>query len=444
MAKIIVLIVILFLAVMGVLAYFNSGTVDLTVWKDVTHSVPVVALILASTAVGIFTMFIIYAIRDARRYYDIWQVQRQHKKEAKVQDSYSKGLEAYYASRYKEARELFTGVAASVPNHVNAMLRMGDIAYAEKDFAGAKDYYLRAIEVKPRSIEVLLSLVKTADVQQKWQDSLKHLNTILEIDDENIKILHKKRSILEQRKNWEELVELQGKILKIKLSPEDEASENARLTGYKYELGRSYVESGDTDKAIKSLKAIIKHDENFTAAYLALADVYKKDGNAKEADGLLLKGYEVTQSLVILAVLEDNYISEGEPGTIIDIYQKTLQKDPKNAKLRFLLAKLYYRLEMIDHVMDTIDAVDPVTLDFPDVHLLLGSVYERRSENEKALEEFKKALNADQPLVVPYCCSKCNFTSMNWSGCCPECYSWNSLILDIDEACDLRTRQSSS
>lgn len=444
MAKIIVLIVILFIAVMGVLAYFNSGTVDLTVWKDVTHSIPVVALILASSAVGIFTMFIIYAIRDARRYYDIWQVQRQHKKEAKVQESYSKGVEALFASRYKEAGELFAGVTESVPAHANAMLRRGDIAYAEKDFIRANEYYSKALEVKPRSIEVLLSLVKSAEAQQHWPESLKYLNTILEIDEDNRKVLYKKRSILEQKKNWEELVELQGKILKIKLSPEDEASENERLTGYKYELGRSYVESGDTDKAIKSLKAIIKHDENFTAAYLALADVYKKDGNAKEADGLLLKGYEVTQSLVILAVLEDNYISEGEPGTIIDIYQKTLQKDPKNAKLRFLLAKLYYRLEMIDHVMDTIDAVDPVTLDFPDVHLLLGSVYERRSENEKALEEFKKALNADQPLVVPYCCSKCNFTSMNWSGCCPECYSWNSLILDIDEACDLRTRQSSS
>ncbi len=444
MAKIIVLIVILFLAVMGVLAYFNSGTVELTVWKDVTHPIPVVALMLASTAVGIFTMFIIYAIRDARRYYDIWQVQRQHKKEAKVQDSYSKGLEAFYASRYKEAGELFAGVAESVPTHVNAMLRVGDIAYAEKDFSGAKDYYLRALEIKPRSIEVLLSLVRTADAKQKWQESLKYLNTILEIDEENKIILHKKRSILEQKKNWEELVELQGKIIKIKLSPEEEASENERLTGYKYELARSCVESGDTDKAIKSLKAIVKHDENFTSAYLALADAYKKDGNAKEAEGLLLKGLEVTQSLVILAVLEDHYISEGEPGTIIDIYQKTLQKDPKNAKLRFLLSKLYYRLEMIDHVLDTINAVDPVTLDFPDVHLLLGSVYERRAESEKALEEFRKALKADQPLVVPFCCSKCNYTSMNWSGCCPECYSWNSLILDIDEACDLRTRQSSS
>ena len=444
MAKIIVLIVILFLAVMGVLAYFNSGTVELTVWKDVKHSIPVVALILASTAVGIFTMFIIYAIRDARRYYDIWQVQRQHKKEAKVQDSYSKGVEAFYASRFKEAGELFTSVVESVPAHGNAMLRLGDIAFAEKDFSVAKDYYLKALDIKPRSIEALLSLVKSEEARQNWQGSLTYLNTILEIDDENRKILHKKRSILEQNKSWEELVELQGKILKIKLSPEDEASENKRLTGYKYELGRSYVESGDTDKAIKSLKAIIKHDENFTSAYLSLSDAYKKDGNAKEAEGLLLKGYEVTQSLVILAVLEDHYISEGEPGTIIDIYQKTLQKDPKNAKLRFLLAKLYYRLEMIDHVLDTIDAVDPVSLDFPDLHLLLASVYERRSENEKALGEYKKALHADKPLVVPYCCSNCNYTSTNWSGYCPECYSWNSLILDIDEACDLHTRQSSS
>ncbi len=444
MAKIIVLIVIIFLAVMGVLAYFNSGTVELTVWKDVTHPIPVVALILASTAVGILTMFVIYAIRDARRYYDVWQIQRQNKKEAKVQDSYSKGVEAFHAARLENSRELFTGVIESVPNHANALLRIGDIALKENDFAGAKDYYMRALEVKPRSIEVLLSLVNTADAQQKWQESLKHLNTILEIDDENKAVLQRKRSLLEQRKNWEELIELQGKVLKTKLVPEEEARENVRMTGYKCELGRSYIGSGDVDKAIKSLKAVIKHDDKFTSAYLAVSDAYKKDGNAKEAENILLKGYETTQSMVILAVLEDHYISEGEPGTIIEIYQQALQKNPKDAKLRFLLAKLYYRLEMIDHVMDTINAVDPVALDFKEVHMLLGSVYERRAENEKALEEYRKALKADQPMVVPYSCTSCSYTSMEWSGCCPECNSWNSFILDINETRDNSTRQISS
>jgi len=444
MAKFIVLVVMIFLAVMGVLAYFNSGTVELTVWKDVTHPIPVVALILVSTAIGIFTMFIIYAIRDARRYFDHWQVQRVQKKESKIHEMYSKGLEAFFASRYEEARELFNHVTESEPLHVNALLRLGDVAYVEKDFVSSKDFYFKSLEVKPRSIEVMLSLVKVAETQQKWQEALKYLDSILDIDDENEKILKMKRDIFERDKNWDELIEVQNKILKNKLAPEEEEEENKRLTGYKYELARNDIETGALEKAIKSLKAIMKSDESFTSVYLTLADAYMKDGNTKEAAGFLLKGYEVTQSQVILARLEDHYISQGEPGTIIDIYQKSVQKNPKDVKLRVFLAKLYYRLEMIDHVLETINAIDPAALDFPGLHLLLGGVYERRSETDKALEEYKKALKFDKPHLVPYCCSACNYTSMKWSGRCPECYSWNSFILDINEACEILKRQSSS
>ena len=80
MGKLTVFFIILFLVVVGMLAFFNKGAVDLTVWKDITYPVPVIALILISTASGILAMAIIVAIRDARRYIDSWQVQREQNK----------------------------------------------------------------------------------------------------------------------------------------------------------------------------------------------------------------------------------------------------------------------------------------------------------------------------------------------------------------------------
>ncbi len=438
------LVIIIFLAVLGVLAYFNQGTVDLTIWKDITHSIPVIALILGATGVSIIFMLIIYSIRDARRYFDHWQIQRQQKKELKIQETYAKGLEAFYASRHKEAAEHFRQVTESNPTHVNALLRLGDTSYIEGEHEEAKAFYLKAKEVKPRSIEVLLSLANVAESEHKWPEALKCLDSILEIDDENSRILVRKREIYETNRNWNELIEIQTKILKGKLSPEEEEAENKRLTGYKYELACQGIENGDSDKAIKSLKAIMKSDENFTSAYLALADAYMKGGNTSDAKNILLKGYETTESMVILARLEDFYIEQGEPGSIIDIYQKSLQKDPKNVKLRFFLAKLYYRLEMIDHVSETVNAIDPSVLYIPGMHALLGSVYERRSEKEKAIDEYKKALKMDKPIVVPYICSECDFEPTEWSGRCPECDNWNSFILDINEARETQKRQSSS
>jgi tetratricopeptide (TPR) repeat protein len=178
------------------------------------------------------------------------------------------------------------------------------------------------------------------------------------------------------------------------------------------------------------------------AAYLALADVYEKEGNEKERESILRKGFEETSAMVFLVRLEDFFINRGEPGKIIEIYQQAVQKNQKDLKLQFFMAKLYYRLEMIDFALETINAMDPATYDFPDMHALIGSVYERRSEYEKATEEFKKALNVDKPLLVPYCCSEsdCTYTSDDWSGRCPQCANWNSLVLDIHEICNLQKR----
>jgi len=440
MGKVSVVFIIIFLVLLSLLAFFNKGMVELTVWQDMIYTVPVIALILVSVAVGILSTAIIVLIRDTKRYLESWQVQRQQKKEAKVQESYSKGLDAYHASRFGEASEFFDRVLESESEHVNALLRQGDIALQDKDYAKSRNYYIRAKEVKPRGIEVLLSIADLYEIQEKWQDALKALDDILEIDSDNIKVLHKKRSIFESTGRLEEVIEVQHKILKCKLTPEDEKEENTKLNGYKYELGKHYIDTGDADKGVKALKALIKADKDFIAAYIALADGYLKDGKHKDAEAIFKKGYEETSSMVFLVWLEDFFIKQGEPGSIIDLYQKAIQKDRNDIRLQFFLAKLYYRLEMIDHAFDTINAMDTTSFDHPGLHILLGNIHERRSQFEEAKNEFKKALRAGRPLVVPFCCSHCSFSTRDWTGRCPECRSWNTFILDINEVCKIQKR----
>lgn len=444
MTKFTFLIVLIFLVVLSMLAGLNDGTVTLKIWKDISYDMPVIALVIISNAVGILTMFVIVAIRDTRRYIDSWQVQRQLKKELKIKDLYARALNAFFAARYEEAEEFFARVIEDDPSHMDALLRMGDIFSGRHDYVKAKDFYLRARDLNPRNIEALLSLEEVTDSQNKWQEALKYLDRILDIDDENIKVLLRKRDIYEKNGKWDEVIDVQQKLLKCKLSEEEEEKENKALLGYKYELGRHYHDAGNTDKAIKTLKSVLKSDKDFTAAYLALSVVYMKDGNTKEAENILMKGYEETDSLVILARLEDHYLAEGVPGTIIDLYQKAVQRNPNDPKHQFLMAKLYYRLEMIDHAFETINNIDTTAFDFPDLHALFGNIYERRAQYENAIDEFKMALDVEKPLVVPFCCSVCRCTDKNWSGRCPECKNWNTLILDINEACEIQKRQSSS
>lgn len=429
MAKLTVFLVIVFLIVLSLLAFFNKHSVDITVWQGVTYELPVVALILISAAVGTFSVFITVAIRDARRYLDHWKEQRQQRKALRIQNLYSKGMDAFFASRYDDAKEFFMRIIEEEPAHINAFLRLGDIFFNKGNFVKAREFYGKASEIRPRNIEVLFSLERLFETQEKWQEALRYLDNILEIDDKNPKAFYRKRDIFEKNGRWEELLDVQNKIIKSDIPAEEKEKEERRLNGYKYELGLYYLGQGDIDKAIRTLKSVVKTDKDFIAAYLALSDAYLKDGNSDEAEEILRRGFAETSSLVILVRLEDHLMAMGEPDRAIDIYQKAIRQKPQDVGLHFFLAKLYYRLEMVDYAFETATSIDTATFDSPDLHILLGSIYERRMQYEKATEEFKKALRVDRTLMMLFHCSHCGYTSQEWVGRCPDCKMWNTITL---------------
>jgi uncharacterized protein HemY len=431
MTKVAFFLLILFLAALGYLAILNQDNITIKLGEQYIYEIPQIALILLSCAIGAISMLGFVAVRDARRYFESLQIHRQQKKDLKQRETYSKGLDAFFASRYDEAEELLSRIIADDPANIDALLRSGDIAFNRGNFAKAKDFYLKAKEGRPHSVEALLSLVKVFESEKNWQGAVRYLDNILEIDEENPSALFRKRQIHEITKNWEALLDTQNKIIKGEKSEEKRQDEYKNLTGYKYELGRDYLEKDDFEMAIKTLKAIIKQDKDFIAAYLALAETYIRNNDSEDAEKLLIEGYEATSAVIFLVRLEDFFIAVGEPGRIIDIYQKAIQDRPGDQNLQFFLAKLYFRLEMIDYALETATGIDTVASDYSDIHILLGGIYERRSQHDKAAEEFRKALSFKRPLLVPYGCIECGHISKEWLGRCPECYNWNTLTLNL-------------
>jgi len=433
MAKVLVFLFIVFIAALGYLAILNNEPVTLKLSDQSAYEVPKVALILLSSAIGAFAILALVVVRDAKRYLGGWQNMRQQKKELRIQELYSKGLDAFFAGKYEDAVEFFDRIIEEDPANINTLLRRGDAAFNTGDLIKAKDFYIKAKEIRPQSVEVLLSLEKVFEAEHKWQEALRYLDNILEIDEENPRALYRKREIYEINKNWEALLNVQYKILKSDVMEKDKQIEHQKLFGYRYELGRHYLEKGDIEKAKKVLRTIIKANKDFMAAYLALAESYLRGNDIEEAENTLLKGYEVTNATVFLIRLEDLFIDIGEPGKIIDLYQKELRKNPKDPKLQFLLGKLYYRLEMIDYAFEVITGIDTTAADYPDLHILLGSIYKRRMEYDKAAEEFRKALIKPEKhlLISSFCCSNCSYNSKEWMGRCTHCKQWNTLALDL-------------
>lgn len=426
MGKFTLFIIVVFLIVLGYFATLNKDSITLSVSPRVTYEMPKVALILLASAAGAAVMLIVFFIRDTKRFMHNRQYYRKQKKETKVQELYSRAFNAILADNKEEAKSALEGILKEDPEHLDALLRLGDLSADNETYQTALDYYKRANEIQPQNIEVKFSLEKVMEKTGRMAEALLYMDEILEIDADNLAALYRKRSVLERKEEWDELIDLQKTIIKCEHNEKNRQREQANLLGYKYEQGRNSLENNNLENAGKDFKSLLKLDKNFVPAYLGLAEVMLREGENEDVISFLEKGFEQTESMIILARMEDLLISLGEPARLIRIYKGSISRDPQNYGLRFLLGKLYYRLEMLEDASEVLTMLDSAGVTYPELHQLMGNIYVRHQQWNKALEEYRKVIEINKAARLPYVCSSCGYLDMEWTGRCRKCRDWNT------------------
>ncbi|NWF76092.1 MAG: tetratricopeptide repeat protein [Nitrospirae bacterium] len=433
MSKLGVFIFILFLGAIALLAIFNQESTIVRIPFGKTYETPTIALLLLSGAVGAFAMLFVFIIRDTKRFIDTWQYQKKQKREEKVQELYSKALNYLFSyHKLQEAKKALQQVLSEDPEHVNALLQLGNIAASEEDYQTAREYYQKVRDLNPRNIEVLFALVRLLEKTDRLTEALRNIDEILEIDDGNLNALYKKREILEKLERWQELVYVQKIILKNEYSEKDKLLAREDLIGYKYEYGRNCLENGELEKAKKAFRIVLRLEKNFIPATLGLAEVLLRENEVEKAIEILETNYEQTSSLIVLLRLEDLLISVGEPSKLIRIYNNNISKNPQKMVTKFFLGRLFYRLEMIDDAFETLLSIDTGGIVYPELHQLLGNLYMKRNQIDKAVLEYKKALESHKcAFSISYGCNNCGYISSEWAGRCSNCKKWSTYQLNL-------------
>ena len=434
MRYIITVLVILTAVFVMLIVIFNQGTINVSLTPSRSIEISTDAFFLFSLLAGASIVFLLYLTRDIRRFLRGLRVQREQKKRAKIQELYTKGLNALFAKRGPEALAFFERVLSLDPNHVDTLLRMGIAHLREKNAQEAVRLHLKAWNLDRRNQEVMFSLAADHEELKRFDEAIKMYREILDKDHSNITALIRLRDLYHRLNQWDELNETQGRLLSNPLGTQELEVEHRRLIGYKYELGRSHLETGDLEKAKKVFRVVIKLDKDFVPAYLGLGEVLLEEGKPKEAAELWEKAYKLTSSVLLLHRLEDLYLKQGEPGRAIEIYKQAVTWRPQDMVLKFFLGKLYYRLEMVDDAFNTLTSIDLGDREYPDMHKLLGNIYLRRGSLGLAASEFKRALRFKKQVIVPYFCSNCSYSTVHWSGRCPNCGKWNTFGVDLEKS----------
>ena len=414
---------------------FNPEIISVNLLPSRSYDISKAAFFLYSIAFGAGVVFLVYFLRDLKRFLRSLRVQREQKKRSRIQELYTKGLNSLLAKRNPEATGFFQKVLAIDPNHVDTLLRMGISHLRDKNAQEAILLHQKAHSLAPGNQEVMFSLAADYEEVKRYDDALNAYKQILAKDSSNLTALIKMRDLYQRLNHWDELYEAQRRLLSNPLSASERDVEHRKLVGFKYEFGRSLLEAGDMERAKKLFRGVIKLDKDFIPAYLGLGEVYFEEGKVKEAAELWEKAYKMTSSILLLHRLEDLYLKQGEPGKAIELYTQALVWKPQDIQLKFFLGKLYYRLEMIDEAFDILTTVDWGDKEFPDVHKLLGNIYLRRGSLGLAASEFKKALGFRKQIVIPYVCSSCGLIIKEWSGRCPNCGKWNTFGVNLEKTC---------
>lgn len=127
-------------------------------------------------------------------------------------------------------------------------------------------------------------------------------------------------------------------------------------------MGECYLVQGDHEPAYECLETIINENPDVVEVYYQVADIY----------------YHTEQWVRLLG-----------------LYEKLLEKYPKECRALYDLGMLYLSRDKYDQAMDYFQRLQKEDTEYPLLHYGLGRVHYGFKEYEKALEEFKQQIQLE-------------------------------------------------
>lgn len=407
----------------------NPGDITIFLTNDMSYTLPAAIMLVCVLLIGLligngvhFLSAFLYSFRN-------WKGGRRLKKAEEVGSIYRSGVGRLLSGDLKKARTLLNKALDRDPQRIDIHLALASVALQEGNTEEGIELLQKARKLDPKGIEVLFKLATTYEDGGQSEKAMEIYKELLDGDADNRKAMRALRDIQIDLGGWQEALALQKKILKSSKSGSKADTEKQILLQLRYEIARSELENGGQDQAIEVCRDIIKGSPTFTPARVTLGDAYLQAGRDTDAVKVYQDGYKALKKSVFLARLEDLYINAEDPAALLAFYRSQMLEDGKDLLLKLYLGRLCLRLEMVDEAMQHLTDLETSGVEFTKLHLLLAEAQRRRNNIEEAVAEYQKALSIDSHLLLGFVCDSCGARLTEWMSRCPECKTWDSLIL---------------
>lgn len=418
------LLALLFGALVAYLTSLNTGRVRLSLAPDWQYDVPLMALVAGAFLGGACLALFLSLLRDLSRTFRDYTIARRARREESLAELYHRGVDAQLAGKPAAAAEAYGALLAREPGHVEAHLRLGELARTRSDHPAALDHHLQALRSEERA-DTLLAVALDYQRAERVDEALATYGRILERDRTHLTALRAIRDLTLQQGRWSDALRAQQRLVDL-VAEADRPAELDWLAGIHYEVGKRLLADGKPQEALGHFKESLRAHRGFLPAHVALGDAALKAGDPREAIRSWERALDIAPAPVLLRRLEERYRAEGRPSRMIALYQDALARAPQDLALAFALGRVYFELEMLDEAADQFQKVEVRTPDFAPLHAYLGAIFERRGQGVDAFQEYRRALALTQSFEWPHRCSACGLAHPRWQDRCPGCGRWNT------------------
>jgi lipopolysaccharide biosynthesis regulator YciM len=405
-----------------------------------TSQPPVFVIIIAAFAAGILVPISLGLPRWFEQIGTRMRRAREERRQTQVDERYYEGLQAIVEGRENDALRCFRSVLEMDPSNYNALLKMGEVLCAMGRYAEGIDYHLRARSLRPEDSRSLYALAADYEAQGNIAEAKAMLKRIASLKPHSVLVaVRRLRDISMREGDWAAALQAHNRVERtLHKSGRLGDDEKATGRGIRYSLGVKYMKDGKTRIAVNLFRRLIKEDPLFIPAYIRLGATLREMDDEREAAEVWNRGFEITGSPIFLTVLEEHYLDQEQPLAAIEALRHCVAAAKKDILPRFFLGKLYFRLEMLDEALATLEALRGRTSYAPTLHYLIGRIHERRGNFRSAALQYRNVIKELELVKLEYRCLSCAATLSEWLDRCPKCAEWNTVEIDFREDISLQ------
>ena len=302
-----------------------------------------------------------------------------------VEANYNLGIALLADGRYEEAEQLLQKADDLSPS-IEIDLAMARVLLEKGDLTAADSLYHDIIAQRPTEAKAFEGLGVLQSIKGNFQASEDSFETALKLDPRSDVALHNLGILQERRGEREKAKQSYQKALEI--------NPNNAL----FYLSRATLEQGEKQRAIlEKARAIAPEDRSVG---LALAKYHRNKGDYQRATQdyqRLTELFPEDSSLTVeLARIK---FESGAQEQAITLLERSLSTRPNDANLLNILGWMYLEQSRITHAITTLQDAIALNSEDPFSYNALGLAYERNSENEKARENYGRALELKPDLL---------------------------------------------